>query len=359
MTHFISRFRTALLVLACLPVLAWADATEPSADIAGARDVAWLKRYTGSVILSYSHAAFDEYLFPSGPLKPGPDEDARDERNNRVFVFTPQEVLEGERIRLVYLLPAGRSPLEALRGYEQELNALGASKAFECAAAACGGDAERSSSGGGGEQSVAMKLWPEARIRDEDFSNGHCAQTPWIADQRFASFTVPGKGRALVHAYSLRDDLYCKAFNERTIAVIDVLEEKAREQQMATVSASEMGSAIAQTGRVALYGILFDTASAAIKPESRPALEQIAALLKQQPQLKLHVVGHTDSQGGLESNFALSRQRAEAVKAALIEQFGIAADRLGANGVSYLAPIASNTDEAGRAKNRRVELVPF
>ena len=354
-----SRLRHLLWALLCLPVLAWADASEPSADIPGGTDLPWLKRYEGSRLVAYSRAAYDEYLFPAGPLKPLADEAARDEMNNRVFAFTPQEVLEGARTRLVYLLPAGRSPLEALRGYEQELKALGAGKAFECATAACGGDAERSSSGGGGEQSVAMALWPEARITDENFGNGHCAQTPWIADQRFASFTVPGKGRVLVHAYSLRDELYCKAFNERTIAVIDVLEERPREQAMATVSAEEMGTAIAQTGRVALYGIHFDTASASIEPESRPALEQIAALLKQHPAMKLHVVGHTDSQGGLESNFSLSRQRAEAVKAALIGQFGIAADRLGANGVSYLAPIASNADEAGRAKNRRVELVPF
>lgn len=359
MTHFILRFRAALLALMCLPGLALANATEPSADIANAADPSWLKRYEGSHIVSYTKSAYDEYLFPTGPLKPVADEDARDEMNNHVFAFTPQETLEGTRIRLVYLLPAGRSPLEALRGYEQELKALGASKAFECATAACGGDAERSSSGGGGDQSMAMKLWPEARIKDEDSSNGHCAQTQGIADQRFASFTVPNKGRVLVHAYSLRDEIYCKAFNERTIAVIDVLEEKAREQNMATVSASEMGSAIAQTGRVALYGILFDTASATIKPESRPALEQIATLLKQQPQLKLHVVGHTDNQGGLESNFSLSRQRAEAVKAALTGEFGIGVQRLGAYGVSYLAPVASNADEAGRAKNRRVELVPF
>lgn len=356
-----TRFRAIALFafLSTFAAPALADATEPAADIAGARDLPWLKRYEGSHIVAFSKAAYDEFAFPTGALKPIADEDARDESNNRVFAFTPQETLEGARTRLVYLLPAGRSPLEALRGYEQELKALGANKAFECKAAECGGDAQRSSSGGGGEQSVAMKLWPEARITDESFSNGHCAQTPWIADQRFASFTVPGKGRVLVHAYSLRDELYCKAFNERTIAVIDVLEETAREQRMETVSAEEMSAAIAQTGRVALYGIHFDTASAAIKPASRPALEQIATLLRQNPSMKLHVVGHTDSQGGLESNFSLSRQRAEAVKAALIGEFGIAADRLGANGVSYLAPIASNADEAGRAKNRRVELVPF
>jgi outer membrane protein OmpA-like peptidoglycan-associated protein len=74
--------------------------------------------------------------------------------------------------------------------------------------------------------------------------------------------------------------------------------------------------------------------------------------------LKLHVVGHTDNQGGLDHNLALSKQRADAVTAALTATYGIAAVRLTANGVAYLAPVASNAAEAGRAKNRRVELVP-
>ena len=70
------------------------------------------------------------------------------------------------------------------------------------------------------------------------------------------------------------------------------------------------------------------------------------------------MVGHTDKQGGLGSNIALSKRRAEAVNAALVSQRGITAGRLSAYGVGDLAPATSNTDEAGRAKNRCVELVP-
>ena len=70
------------------------------------------------------------------------------------------------------------------------------------------------------------------------------------------------------------------------------------------------------------------------------------------------MVGHTDNQGGLDSNIALSKRRAEAVTAALLSQHGIAAGRLSAYGVGDLALATSNTDEAGHAKNRRVELVP-
>lgn len=348
-----------ILLMLTVTSAAFADAEEPVADYPGSHDLPWLQRFEGSWIVAYKQVAYDEFLFPSGPLKPGTDPDAADESNNNVFQFEPAVTLEGARTRLVYLLPPGRSPLEALRGYEQTLLAAGARKAFECSASACGGSADRSSAGGGGDQSIAMKLWPASRITDPNFTNAHCAQAMAINDQRFASFQIPDKAYVLVHAFTGANDLYCEAFGNRTIVIVDVLEVNAREQKMVTVSAAEMGTAIAQTGRVALYGILFDTGSSVMKPESRPALEQIAHLLGQQSSLRLHVVGHTDNQGSLESNFALSRARAHSVSAALVAEFAIDAARLSANGVSSLAPVASNADDAGRAKNRRVELVPF
>ncbi len=353
----------------CLMILALAiglytthsscDATEPTSDLSGSTDPIGIARYQGSKIIAFERKAYDEYLFATGPLVASADPDARDSMNNQVFEFKTKQTLEGARTRLIYWLPAGRSPLEALRGYEQNLAAMGADKRFECAAEACGGDASGNSTSGGGKQSVAMKLWPGSRVQQEDFSNRYCAQTVGISDQRFASFEIPGKAFVQVHAFLGQDDLYCKAMSERVLVVVDVLEVKAREQNMVILSAGELSKAITSTGRVAIYGILFDTASSVINPESTDSLAQIAALLRQNPTLKLHVVGHTDNRGSLESNFALSKARAGAVTAALSAKYGVAAARLSANGVSSLAPVASNADEAGRAKNRRVELVPF
>ena len=338
---------------------AWADATDPQSDRPGSKDLAWLKRFEGSLIVAYDQKAYDEYTFPTGPLARSTVPDAADGSNNYLSEFKEKLSLGGARTRIVYILPAGRSPLEVLRGYEQELSAQGAQKRFECAADACGGAADRNSEGGGGDQSVAMKLWPMSRVTDENFSNGNCAQAVRISDQRFASFEIPSKAYVLVHTFIGKDTLYCKPFNDRVIAIVDVLELKAREQKMVSVSAAEMSTALTSTGRIALYGILFDTGSHVIKAESKPALDEIAKLLTQNPTMKLHVVGHTDNHGGLDSNFALSKARAQAVSAALSRDYAIDAARLSANGVSYLAPVASNTDEAGRAKNRRVELVPF
>jgi len=347
------------IAFAIFSSVALADSSEPVADLEGSADPAGIARFAGSYIVGFERKAFDEYVFATGPLVAVADPDARDSSNNQVFEFERKQVLEGARTRLVYLLPAGRSPLEVLRGYEKSLTSGGAVKRFECAGQACGGDPNANSRDGGGQQSVAMKLWPGERVVADDFSNSFCAHDVAVVDQRFGAFEIPGKTLVQVHAFLGQNDGYCKTFNNRVVAVVDVLELKPREEQMVTLSANEMSSALASTGRVAIYGILFDSASSVIKPESKASLDQIGALLQQNPSMKLHVVGHTDSQGSLQANFALSQARAAAVTAALTAKYAVAAARLTANGVSSLAPLASNADEAGRSKNRRVELVPF
>jgi outer membrane protein OmpA-like peptidoglycan-associated protein len=143
----------------------------------------------------------------------------------------------------------------------------------------------------------------------------------------------------------------------RTIALLDVVEKAGMESGMVTVDAATMAREVRQSGHVALYGILFDTDQAVVKLESEPALVEIAKLLQQNAALRLYVVGHTDNVGSLDHNMALSDRRAAAVVQALTGKHGIAATRLRAVGVGPVAPVASNENEQGRAKNRRVELV--
>ncbi len=107
----------------------------------------------------------------------------------------------------------------------------------------------------------------------------------------------------------------------------------------------------------AVYGIYFDTGRSDIKPESAAAISEIAKLLKSDPGLKIHVVGHTDNVGGVDSNIKLSQSRAEAVIQALVRNNGIASARLRAFGCGQFAPVTTNDTDSGRAKNRRVELV--
>lgn len=124
-----------------------------------------------------------------------------------------------------------------------------------------------------------------------------------------------------------------------------------------SVNAAAMARDIAATGRVILYGILFDTDKSDIKPESEPTLSEIAKLLQQDLTLKLYVVGHTDNVGGLDYNKQLSERRAASVVSYLTEQEGIESARLTATGAGMQTPVAPNDTEEGRAKNRRVELV--
>jgi outer membrane protein OmpA-like peptidoglycan-associated protein len=137
---------------------------------------------------------------------------------------------------------------------------------------------------------------------------------------------------------------------------LTIIEKEAMKQEVA-IDAAAMASSIADTGSVAIYGINFDTASSVLKPDSEPAIDEIAKLLTNKPTLKVYIVGHTDMVGDAASNVKLSQARAQSVITALVSKHGIAASRLIAFGNGPYAPIASNKTDDGRAKNRRVELV--
>ena len=136
-----------------------------------------------------------------------------------------------------------------------------------------------------------------------------------------------------------------------------VVVEKAAMKQEIVANAEVFASGLRATGHVAVYGIYFDTNKSDVKAESKPALAEIAKLLKKDPGLKLYVVGHTDSTGLLDANLKLSQARGESVVRSLVAEHGIAAARLKGLGVGPAAPVASNDTEDGKAKNRRVELV--
>lgn len=128
-------------------------------------------------------------------------------------------------------------------------------------------------------------------------------------------------------------------------------------QQTVVADAAAFSNDLKTTGHVAVEGIYFDTASAVLKPQSGPALAEVAKLLKAEPELKLFVVGHTDTVGNVDANLKLSQERAASVIKALTTEHGVAAARLRPFGNGPFAPVASNSSENGRAKNRRVELV--
>jgi OmpA-OmpF porin, OOP family len=149
--------------------------------------------------------------------------------------------------------------------------------------------------------------------------------------------------------------VHAEAFNEGRDYGVTIVEKGTMKQDV-VADAAALSASIAATGKAAVYGIYFDTGKSIVKPESNPSLDEITKLLKQNGNLTLYVIGHTDYVGALDPNLKLSADRADAVVKALIVR-GIAASRLKGAGVGPYCPVESNRTEAGKAKNRRVELV--
>ena len=125
-------------------------------------------------------------------------------------------------------------------------------------------------------------------------------------------------------------------------------------QQTTDMSAVE--KAIAETGKFVTNNILFETGKATLKPESMAEIQKVADYMKKNPSVRFEVQGHTDNQGSDAVNDPLSQQRAEAVVKAL-EQLGCDPFNMRAVGKGSHEPVASNSTDEGRAKNRRVEFI--
>lgn len=295
-----------------------AGAAARAGDLEGSRDPEGMPRYRGSEIVSYEVSRFDRYELPSGP--------AEGRRLSR------SQPLEGVVTRIRYRLPLQTTSLDAARNYEDALEAEGFETLFRCSRGECGS--------GHDFFNAVYDLWGTELAGLSD-------------SQEFLAAQRMGSGGALYAAvYAVQDSNSGRAFVQ-----LDVVEVTELEDRMVFVSAEEMASSLGREGSVALYGILFDHDRAELRPASKPALDEIAKLLRSGPALSLFVVGHTDATGSYEYNLDLSRRRASSVVAALVSDYGIDRARLLPVGVGPVAPVASNAAEDGRARNRRVELV--
>jgi len=108
--------------------------------------------------------------------------------------------------------------------------------------------------------------------------------------------------------------------------------------------------------KIVTHGINFDTDKATLKPESMGTLNMIVDILKNNPEIRFEVQGHTDNSGAAAHNLALSQQRADAVRQQLVAM-GVDGGRLAAKGLGDTKPIADNATAEGRANNRRVEFI--
>jgi outer membrane protein OmpA-like peptidoglycan-associated protein len=316
---------------------AWLAAPAQAADIEGSSDHPLVGRYAGSEIVGYRVTDYDETQVVDGPFEPV---DAAS-RMGPGF-----RVLEGRVILIYYRLPEGRSTLEVLRNYQTSLKAKGFSVVFTCATS-------NGSCFANGEADAGFHLGTAV---------GDPLALPKLSEDYVQNWFEQGGRYLLARADRPEGAVYAALYLGESasgnVAVVRVVETTEMEtDKIAFVDASQMGQALADTGKIALYGILFDFDKDTLKPESGPTLDEIAKLLTDKPDLKVKIVGHTDNQGSPEYNMNLSQRRAANVAAALIGGYDIAAGRLSSEGAGLTQPIAPNDTEDGRAKNRRVELI--
>lgn len=317
-----------------------------AADAPGAKDHPLLKRIEGSEIIWSKVSKFDELIVAL--------EKVEFDYNTGKYKETKNQKVEGARTTLYYKLPGDVATLEAVRQYEAELKPAGFETLFT---------AENDKLDDGYNRFVAqtfptVKTTPGLQYLHE-FNKD---------EQRYMALKGAGRDGGEVYvtlyAFVLKD--VSTGFGElktrhklekgQTIVRVDILETKPMEARMTVIQAEEITKTISTAGHIAIYGIHFDTDKADIKPDSAESLAEMAKAIKAEGGQYL-IVGHTDNQGDLKHNQTLSQKRAAAVTAALTSQHGISAHNLIAVGVGMAAPVAPNTDEQGRAKNRRVEIV--
>jgi OOP family OmpA-OmpF porin len=329
--------RTPLVALFVGTLLMSAAAAQQEA--AGAKDFAPIKRYEGSRLIGYESRPFDAVKLIVGKLSLGD--------NGQPAADAVRE-LEGRHTRLLYLAPTGRSSLEVFRNYENELAANGFTVLFKCS-----GEEQCESVGA----ELYRVLYPPTKALQNNELSKVALNVPAEPHYLAATLSRP-EGPIAVSLYVAVDR--STAFPEtkdRVAVLLDVVEDKPMDSKMVTVDAAKMAKDIAATGRVALYGLHFDTDKTDLKQESAPSLAEISKLLKAEPGLKVYIVGHTDNAGGFDYNMNLSQRRAKSVVDQLVQSYGISPDRLRAVGAGMIAPVATNDDETGRGKNRRVEIV--
>ena len=253
------------------------------------------------------------------------------------FTPTAQPVLrlEGRITRRVLRVPADRGDTLALvQALREQLGAAGFEILLDCATEDCGGFDFRAG--------IAVLPPPEM-----EFS---------LADFRHLSARAPETEAhaALLISRTPRGTFVQATFVEPGTAPLDGL---APVEETAEPLAGTLAAMLDRDGHAVLEGISFASGSAALEPGGEAILAELAALLDARPELSLVIVGHTDTDGSLEGNIAISRDRARTVADILSGTYAIAPERLDAQGAGYLAPRASNATEEGRTLNRRVEVV--
>lgn len=328
--------RSLIAVLALFfiaPVSAQETAAETAPDAEGCEDHGALTRYPGSVLEWCKTDNYLPYKIPVGPVT--------GYRRISDWIET-----EGRVTKNFYSLKGERTHPEVWKNYKDALVAAD----FEI---------------------IAEGMFPASNVKG-DVGGGSWLGVYYGANPfgkpgavgKLVSGTSSSGGTGVVFGKKERadDTIYVlvsleQHSREEVAALVAVVETRKAESGFVTANAEAMGKDIEELGRTVIEGLFFDHDKAALKAESKPALDETARLLETMADKSFYVVGHTDATGTFAYNQKLSADRAASVRAALVEDYGVAAERLQAEGVGPLSPVFTNASDGGREKNRRVELV--
>jgi len=302
------------------------------ADIPGSEDHPAVGRYPGAGITWQRVENFAQYRIPVGPVTGYRHIDEWIEAEGRVT-------------RTFYELTGVRTHAEVWANYRDALTDGG----FEIIAQ--GLDPAQNIE-------IGHRRWLEVYYLANPFN----ASGEAVEQLTSGNASQGGSGIVFGRRQRAEDTIYALVSLEQhdadTVAIlVDVVETKAAETGQVVADAEAIGRDLKDQGRVVLEGLYFDHDRDTLTAESAPALAEIAKFLASAPDKGFYIVGHTDNVGTFAYNLDLSRRRAESVRRALIDDYDITADRLLAHGSGPTSPRRSNAGDAGRAANRRVELV--
>ena len=320
-------FLPCLAGLFCISLSVYAQRT---ADIAGGKDYPLISRFAGAIIEFYQETKWGAYKLPV-------------DDKGKIDWDRPRS-LEGKVVRIQYSVPVDNNSEFVLQNYQAAFKKAGFTILIAIANEGLG-------------VSDRPHTWGNKYYDAGGYYNG-------LNNAKFGmgiNLPIWKNDHSFIAACGKKDgqDIYATVYavvaDNFTLITQDVIEVETVETGMVTAEAISKG--ILADGHMAVYDILFETGQSAIKPESAAALKNVADYMNANGNKKFFIVGHTDNTGDFSANMALSENRAKAVLNELTGNYAVKAERLRAYGVSSLTPVATNSNEAGKAKNRRVDIV--
>jgi OOP family OmpA-OmpF porin len=263
----------------------------------------------------------------------------------------PARTFEGFLTRQAWRIEGGGvTPLQLLQPLREELKESGYTLLMECADRACGGFDFRF-----GTDVINA---PEMYIDLDDYRFVSAVKgTPEAPEAAISILISRSAAASYIQIIQISVDERADINVAKGGEIIASTPQGEAVPVLVVGSSGTIAKQLDVAGHVILTDLTFQTGSSELGAGSFASLEQVASYLRQNSERRIALVGHTDAEGSLEGNIALSKRRAGSVRTRLIELHGVAAAQLSAEGVGYLAPVASNLSKAGREANRRVEAV--